>query len=107
MLKNSIKCSTVIFMTSCLYKYYYYVSTWELKFFFFLILPYRKNYSCKDYLIFAIIPFHQVFILSQFFSGMFYGHIPIFYFIYDNKYFSCIWTEYGTVSSIAYILFLD
>ena len=37
------------------------------------ILPYRKNYSCKDYLLFVIIPFHQVFLLSQSFSGMFFS----------------------------------
>ena len=24
----------------------------------------EKNYSCKDYLLFAIIPFHQVFLSS-------------------------------------------
>ena len=46
----------------------------DAKYNFFLkkILQYGKNYSCKDYL-FAIIPFHRVFLLSQTFSGMFFG----------------------------------
>ena len=37
------------------------------------ILTHRKNYSFKDYLLFAIIPFHQVFLFSQSFSGMFFS----------------------------------
>ena len=36
-------------------------------------LPYGTNCSCKDYLLFAIILFDQVFLLSQIFSGMFCG----------------------------------
>ena len=31
----------------------------------------QKNYSCKDYLLFAIIPFRQVFLLSQIFLECF------------------------------------
>ena len=46
----------------------------DAKFIFFeKILPYGKNYSCNDYLLFAIIPFHLVFLLSLIFSGMFFG----------------------------------
>ena len=35
--------------------------------FFKKILPYGKNYSCEDYLLFAIILFHGVFVVSQIF----------------------------------------
>ena len=41
--------------------------------FFKKILSYGKNYNCKDYLLSAIIPFHQVFLSSQIFAGMFFA----------------------------------
>ena len=38
--------------------------------FFKKILSYGENYICKDYLLFTIVPFRWVFLLSQMFSGM-------------------------------------
>ena len=78
-------------MTSCLYKCYYHASSWGCEIYFLKkILPSGKNCSCKDYLLFVIIPFHRVFLLSQIFSGTFFDWIPIFSFIHDDENFSCI-----------------
>ena len=91
-------------MMPCLYKYYHHASSLGYKIYFLKkILSYRKNYSCKDYLLFGFILLHQVFLLSQFFSGIFYAWIPMFSFIHVNENFSCIWFEHRTVSSIACI----
>ena len=42
-------------------------------YYFFKNLTYRKNYSCKDYLLFAIIKFHEVFLLPQICSEIFFS----------------------------------
>ena len=43
------------------------------------ILSYRKNYSCKDYLLFAIIPFQWVFFVTNFFLEYFLLEFPYFF----------------------------
>ena len=45
------------------------------------ILSYGKIYSCTDYLLFAIIPFH---LSSQMFSGMFFAWMRFNLYVENN-----------------------
>ena len=93
---------SLIFMRSCLYKYYYHVSSWGCKIYFFkknLII--QKIYSCKDSLLLAIATFHQVFLLSK----TFLLECPYFLSIMLMKIF-LVYNLNTEQSLISYIFFL-